>query len=393
MPPAAEMPDLSPAELARYSRHILLPGVELDGQRRLAAAKVLVVGAGGLGSPVALYLAAAGIGTLGVADFDRVEAHNLQRQILHDTPSVGLPKIDSALARLRALNPHIDVVPHADGVTATNALELFSAYDVIVDGTDNFPTRYLNNDAAVLAGRPLVYGSIFQFEGQVSVFDPRKGAPCYRCLFPEPPPPGSVPNCGEAGVLGAVCGTIGSLQALEAIKLILGVGEPLHGRLVVFDALALRFRTINVRRDPACPICGTAPTIRSLRPEAYSFGCATPAAAGPAAPDTAEAAPFEIAPRAARERLDRGAALLDVREPYEHAICRIPGSRLLPMRQVPSVLNDLPRDRDLLVLCHHGARSARVVEFLRANAFDRAINIAGGIDAWAEEIDPTLQRY
>ena len=236
--PHSPQPELSPAELARYSRHILLPGVGVEGQRKLAAARVLIVGVGGLGSPVALYLAAAGIGTLGIADFDKVEAHNLQRQILHDTPSVGRPKVDSAAVRLSALNPHCRVVAHPGGVTAANALALFSGYDIVVDGTDNFQTRYLNNDAAVLAGRPLVYDSLFQFEGQVSVFDPSRGAPCYRCLFPEPPQPGSVPNCGEAGVLGAICGTIGSLQALETLKRILGIGEPLHGRLVVFDALA-----------------------------------------------------------------------------------------------------------------------------------------------------------
>ncbi len=399
MPSSDSIPDLSPAELARYSRHILLPGVGVEGQRKLAAAKVLVVGAGGLGSPAALYLAAAGVGTIGIADFDKVEAHNLQRQILHDTASIGHPKVESAAARLAALNPHTRIVRHPEGATAANALRLFAGYDIVVDGTDNFPTRYLNNDAAVLARRPLVYGSIFQFEGQVSVFDPSRGAPCYRCLFPEPPPPGSVPNCGEAGVLGALCGTIGSLQALEAIKLILGIGEPLHGRLVVFDALAHRFRTLNVRRDPACPLCSTSPTIRELRPEAYAFGCATPAAAdhAPAAgADTADGdpAPFEIDVATARAWLAAGdAALLDVREPHEHAICQIRGSRLLPMREVPASLDTLPRDRKLLVLCHHGARSARVTQFLRANGFARAINIRGGIDAWAAEIDSSLQRY
>ena len=325
MSPPEPPPELSPAELARYSRHILLPGVGIEGQRKLAAARVLVVGAGGLGSPAALYLAAAGIGTIGIADFDKVEAHNLQRQILHDTPSVGRPKVESAAARLASLNPHIRVVPHPEGVTAANALALFSGYDIVVDGTDNFPTRYLNNDAAVLARRPLVYGSIFQFEGQVSVFDPARGAPCYRCLFPEPPPPGSVPNCGEAGVLGALCGTIGSLQALETIKLLLGIGEPLHGRLVAFDALSGRFRTIALRRDPACPLCGTAPSIRELRAETYVFGCATPPAT--AATDAAGAAdpvPREVDVATARDLLARGEAeLLDVREPYEHAICRI----------------------------------------------------------------------
>ncbi len=396
MPPSGEPTAvLSPAELARYSRHILLPGVGVDGQQRLAAAKVLVIGAGGLGSPAALYLAAAGIGTLGIADFDKVELHNLQRQIVHDTTAIGHPKVASASARLGALNPHIRVVAHAEGVTAANALALFSGYDVIVDGTDNFPTRYLNNDAAVLTRRPLVYGSIFQFEGQVSVFDPARGAPCYRCLFPTPPPAGSVPNCGEAGVLGALCGTIGSLQAMEAIKLLLGLGEPLHGRLVVFDSLGHRFRTLNVRRDPACPLCGTDPQIRELRPERYTFGCSPLPAAAPAAPVLSpEDLPAEIDVATARDLLATGtAALLDVREPYEHAICQVPGSRLVPMREVPGALGQLPRDRPLLVLCHHGARSQRVTQFLRANGFAHATNIRGGIDAWAAELDSSLQRY
>lgn len=387
-------PELTPAELARYSRHILLPGIGVDGQRKLAAAKVLVIGAGGLGSPAALYLAAAGVGTIGIADFDKVEAHNLQRQILHDTPSIGRPKVESAAARLGALNPHSRVVTHETGVTPDNALALFRGYDVIVDGSDNFPTRYLNNDAAVLAGRPLVYGTIFQFEGQVSVFDPSRGAPCYRCLFPEPPPPGSVPNCGEAGVLGALCGTIGSLQALETLKLLLGLGEPLLGRLVVFDALAHRFRTVGVRRDPGCPLCGAAPRIRELQAATYAFGCHTPEPVAASGEPTGGEEPFEIDVATARDLLACGGAeLLDVREPHEHAICRIAGSRLLPMRTVPGSLGTLPRDRQLLVLCHHGGRSARVTEFLRANGFARAINIGGGIDAWAAEIDPRLQRY
>ncbi|MBK8475671.1 MAG: molybdopterin-synthase adenylyltransferase MoeB [Opitutaceae bacterium] len=397
-PPGAPTAVLSPAELARYSRHILLPGVGVEGQQRLAAAKVLVIGAGGLGSPAALYLAAAGIGTLGIADFDKVELHNLQRQILHDTTAVGHPKVASASTRLSALNPHIRVVVHAEGVTAANALALFAGYDVIVDGTDHFPTRYLNNDAAVLTRRPLVYGSIFQFEGQVSVFDPTRGAPCYRCLFPSPPPAGSVPNCGEAGVLGALCGTIGSLQAMEAIKLILGLGEPLHGRLVVFDALGHRFRTLNVRRDPACPLCGTDPQIHELRPERYAFGCAPLPATASAAPAALvmppETSPTEIDVATARDLFATGtAALLDVREPYEHAICQLPGSQLVPMREVPAMLDQLPRDRPLLVLCHHGGRSERVTRFLRSNGFARATNICGGIDAWAAELDPSLQRY
>ncbi len=394
MPPSNPPPDFTPAELARYSRHILLPGVGVEGQRRLAAARVLVVGAGGLGSPAALYLAAAGVGTIGLADFDKVELHNLQRQILHDTASVGRPKTVSAAARLGALNPHSRVVTHGEGVTAANALGLFSAYDLVVDGTDNFPTRYLNNDAAVLARRPLVYGSIFQFEGQVSVLAPDRGAPCYRCLFPEPPAPGSVPNCGEAGVLGALCGTIGSLQALEALKLLLGIGEPLLGRLVVFDALGHRSRTVGLRRDPACPVCGTAPRITRLVPEDYAFGCGHAApASDPLSPFDGDTLPEVDVGTARAELAGGGALLLDVREPHEHALCRIAGSRLLPMRSVPDALATLPRDRRLFVLCHHGSRSARVTGFLRANGFARATNVRGGIDAWAAELDPSLPRY
>jgi adenylyltransferase/sulfurtransferase len=383
-----QLPELSPSELARYSRHILLPGVGVTGQQRLAAAKVLVIGLGGLGSPVAMYLAAAGVGTIGLADFDKVELHNLQRQVLHDSSGVGAPKTASAETRLGALNPHIRLVPHTEGVTPANALALFSQYDVIVDGTDSFPARFLNNDAAFLAGRPLVHGSIFQFEGQATVLDPARGAPCYRCLFPEPPPPGTVPNCGEAGVLGALCGTIGSLQALETLKIILGVGEPLHGRLVVFDALAHHFRTVALRRDPHCPLCGANPRIRSIVPEAYQFGCAAPP------PPPAADSPIEVDVATAHGMLREGTAeLLDVREPFEHAICQIAGSRLVPMRQIPESLTSLPREQPLLVLCHHGGRSRRVTEFLRANGFPHAINIAGGIEAWATEIDATLRRY
>lgn len=384
---------LSPAELVRYSRHILLPEIAVAGQEKLSRSRVLVIGAGGLGSPVALYLAAAGIGTLGIAEFDKVEEHNLQRQILHDTSWIGRPKLESAVTRLQAINPHVRVVPHDGGVNADNVRELFAGYDVIVDGTDNFPTRYLNNDAAFFAKKPLIYGSIFRFEGQVSVFDPARGAPCYRCLFPEPPPPGSVPNCGEAGVLGALCGTIGSLQAMEAIKVLLEIGEPLRGRLVVFDALALQFRTLNLRRDPDCPLCGAAPKIRELRAENYTFGCAPEPA--PAAPGTSMESPLEISVGEALARMKSAPApvLLDVREPHEHAICQVAGSRLLPMGTVPASVGELPRDRPILVMCHHGGRSMRVTQFLRAQGFEKATNIRGGIDAWAAEIDPALRRY
>jgi molybdopterin/thiamine biosynthesis adenylyltransferase/rhodanese-related sulfurtransferase len=390
------LPALSPAELARYSRHLMLDQIGVDGQRRLAAGRVLVIGAGGLGSPAALYLAAAGVGTLGIADFDRVEEHNLQRQLLHDSDAVGQAKVASALRRLRTVNPHVRAVGHEGAVTAENAGPLFAHYDVIVDGSDTFATRYLVNDAAVLAGKPLVHGSIFRFEGQVAVFDPTRGGPCYRCVFPEPPPAGSVPNCGEAGVLGALCGVIGSLQALEAVKLIAGFGEPLVGRLLTYDALTQEFRTLRVARDPDCAVCGNRPTIRHLDPARYAGicrpGAAIPETAEPAIP--ANAFPLEVEVDAAHRLLQAGAAqLIDVREPYETAICQIAGSELIPMREIPQRLEELPRDRHLLVLCHLGTRSWHVTEFLRSRGFTAVSNVAGGIDAWSGRIDPTLPRY
>lgn len=382
-----ELPTLSAAELARYSRHILLREIGVEGQRRLAAARVLVVGAGGLGSPAALYLAAAGIGTLGIADFDEVAVHNLQRQLLHNDASVGELKVDSAARRLRATNPHIRVVTHPEGITAENATRLFAAYDVILDGTDNFGSRYLINDAAFFARRPLVFGSVFKFEGQVTVFDPAGGGPCHRCLFPEPPAPGSVPGCGEAGVIGALCGVIGSLQALEVVKLLTGTGESLRGRLLTCDALAPRFATLALPRDPHCPLCGTAPHIRTLRAE--SVACA------PSPSPMSTDHPLEISVNEARDRLATpgGALLIDVREPYEAEICRVAGAELIPMRQIPERAGTLPRDRPLLVMCHHGGRSRQVTQYLRAQGFDAAINVAGGIDAWAVEIDPGMPRY
>lgn len=388
------LPTLSSAELVRYSRNILLPGFGVDAQRKLQRGRVLVIGAGGLGSPAALYLAAAGVGTIGLAEFDRVEAHNLQRQILHDTAAIGQPKLHTALARLQALNPHIAIEPHAAGIVPANALEIFARYDVVVDGTDNFPARYLNNDAAVLTGRPLVYGSIFQFEGQITVFAPSRGGPCYRCLFPEPPPPGSVPNCGEAGVIGALCGTIGSLQAMEAIKLLAGVGKPTIGRLIVHDALTAAFRTLNIRRDPACPVCGENPRLRAIVAENYTFGCApTPPAPTPPAGEQHGELPLEVDVVSAADLHGRGATLLDVREPFEHAIGTVPGSILMPMRQVPESIAELPRHVPLLVLCHHGGRSLRVTQYLRQHGFGNAVNVRGGIDAWSREIDSRIPRY
>lgn len=390
---ADALPTLSPAELARYSRHILLDELGVEGQRRLAAARVLVIGAGGLGSPAALYLAAAGVGTLGIADFDRVEIHNLHRQLLHDDGAVGTPKVSSAARRLRTTNPHVRVAEHPAGVTASNALELFAGYDVIVDGTDNFSARYLNNDAACLSRRPLVYGSVYKFEGQVAVFDPARGGPCYRCLFPAPPPAGVVPGCGEAGVLGALCGVIGSLQALEAIKLVTGVGEPLRGRLLLHHALRAEFQTLALPRQRHCTLCGEKPTLRTLNPAAYA---ATPCEL-PAAPLMSETDhPLEISVVAAKQLRDAtpdGTVLIDVREPYELEICRVAGATHIPMGQIPVEVPALPKDKHLLIMCHAGGRSRRVTEYLRSQGFTAVSNIAGGIDAWAEEIEPGMQRY
>jgi sulfur-carrier protein adenylyltransferase/sulfurtransferase len=385
------LPALSPAELARYSRHILLGEVGVEGQRKLAAARVLVIGAGGLGSPAALYLAAAGVGTIGIADFDRVEEHNLQRQLLHETSSVGEPKTESAARRLHATNPFVRVVEHGEGVTAGNAVALFSAYDVIVDGTDRFSARYLNNDAAFFAQRPLVYGSVFKFEGQVAVFDPAHGGCCYRCIFPTPPTPGSVPGCGEAGVLGALCGVIGSLQALETLKLVLGLGEPLIGRLLTYDALTQRCQTLKVPRADGCPLCGSRPTLRAIVPAHYDD------AAGDAPLSMSETEfPLEVSVAEAKQLRDAnpaGTIVIDVREPYELEICAVADAAHIPMRQIPEHAASLPKDKHLLILCHSGARSMRVTQFLRDRGLKAVSNIAGGIDAWAEEIEPGMRRY
>jgi adenylyltransferase/sulfurtransferase len=388
----APLPLLSPAELARYSRHILLGEIGVEGQRGLAAARVLVVGAGGLGSPVALYLAAAGVGTLGIADFDVVADHNLQRQLLHDTSAVGQSKVASAARRLAEVNPFVTVRQHPEGVTVDNAAALFAEYDVIVDGTDNFSARYLNNDAAFFARKPLVFGSVFKFEGQVAVFDPARGGPCYRCFFPEPPAAGSVPGCGEAGVLGALCGVIGSLQALEALKLITGIGEPLRGRLLTYDALTQRFQTLTLPRDPHCPLCGGTPRIRNLLPETYATAAAIPTASLM----TNAEIPLELSVTEAKRLLDTApdtTVLIDVREPYELEICAVAGSEDIPMRQIPEHVDTLPKNKHLLVLCHHGNRSMRVTEFLRARGFTAVSNVAGGIEAWAEQIEPAMRRY
>ncbi|WP_457652696.1 molybdopterin-synthase adenylyltransferase MoeB [Rhodocaloribacter sp.] len=381
---------LSPEEIRRYSRHLILPDVGLEGQRKLKAASVLLIGAGGLGSPLAMYLAAAGVGRLGLVDFDVVDESNLQRQLLHGTSDVGRSKLDSARDRLREINPHVHVETYETRLTSENALDLVAEYDLVADGTDNFPTRYLVNDASVLTGTPNVYGSIFRFEGQASVFG-APGGPCYRCLYPEPPPPGLVPSCAEGGVLGVLPGIVGALQATEVVKWITGIGEPLVGRLLLFDALAMTFRTLKVRRDPNCPVCGDHPAVTELID--YEVFCGIPQAK--AAEARAEPVP-EIDVRALKARLDRGEApfLLDVREPHEYAIANL-GAPLIPVGVLAERLGELEahRDAEIVVYCRSGVRSARAVRLLRERGFTGAVNLKGGILAWSDEIDPTVPKY
>lgn len=386
---------LSSDELARYSRHILLPKVGVEGQQKLKSSKVLIIGMGGLGSPVALYLTAAGFGTIGLADFDKVEKHNLQRQIIHTTEKEGTPKIDSAIERMNALNPHCSIKTHKEGITVDNAIEIFEQYDLIVDGSDNFPTRYLVNDAAFFAKKPLVYGSIFQFEGQVSFFNPHDDGPCYRCLFPVPPAPGTVPNCSEAGVFGALCGTIGSLQSMEALKYVLGIGDLLKGKLLVIDSLDMAFRKLNLKKDSSCPLCGDNPEITEIRAETYAFSCQIePESKAPESVAESEC-PIEISILETNELLntDESVYLLDVREPFEVDICKIDKSINIPMNTIPERLDALPKDRQILVYCHHGMRSMNVVNFLRSKGIENTTNIQGGINLWAETIDSAMERY
>jgi adenylyltransferase/sulfurtransferase len=375
---------LSNAEIERYARHLVLPEVTIEGQRRLKRSSVLLVGAGGLGSPAALYLAAAGVGRLGIVEFDLVDASNLQRQVLHDTGFVGRPKLDSAAARLHALNPHVELEPHPAALTRENALEILGRYDVIVDGTDNFETRYLTNDACHLLGKPNVYGSVFRFEGQASVFWSQRG-PCYRCLYPEPPPPGLAPSCAEGGVLGVLPGVVGGLQATETLKLLLGIGEPLIGRLLLYDALAMRFDEVRLRKDPDCPLCGTKPTIRELQD--YPAFCAT-GRGGPEPPGET------IAAAELKRRLDAGEALriLDVREPHEWEICHLEGARLVPLGSLGERLHELDPATTWVVHCRSGARSAKAAVQLRRAGF-RVLDLQGGILAWAREVDPSLASY
>jgi len=379
---------LAQDELLRYSRHLILPDVGVEGQKKLKAARVLLIGAGGLGSPAALYLAAAGVGNLGLVDFDNVDVTNLQRQILHGTKDVGRPKLVSARERIGDVNPHVRLETYETALTSKNALEILRDYDVVVDGTDNFATRYLVNDACVLLGKPNAYGSIFRFEGQASVFA-LEGGPCYRCIFPEPPPPGLVPSCAEGGVFGVLPGLVGTIQATEAIKLILGLGEPLAGRLLLVDTLAMRFRTVTVRRDPACPACGTR-EIRELID--YEQFCGVRAAE---AEPRAVAGFVEITPRELTARLSRGEELdlIDVREQFEWDIVRIPGARLVPLATLPDVAETLDKDREIVVYCKGGTRSRAAASHLADAGFRRVVNLTGGVLRWRDEVDPAQPRY
>jgi adenylyltransferase/sulfurtransferase len=379
--------DLSRDEISRYARHLILPNVGVEGQQRLKAARVLLIGAGGLGSPLALYLAAAGVGHLGLVDFDVVDVSNLQRQILHGTKDIGRPKIDSARDHIADINPFVELTTYDTALTSKNALGIIEKYDIVVDGTDNFPTRYLVNDACVLLGKPNVYGSIFRFEGQASVFSTRDG-PCYRCLYPDPPPPGTVPSCAEGGVFGVLPGLVGTIQATETIKLILGIGDSLAGRLLLIDAISMKFRTMNVRKNPACPACGTHEIKELIDYEAF---CGMKPEAGSWKPEETipEITPIELAAALRAGDVD----LIDVREPNEWDIARIPGARLIPMGQFPGVIPSLDRTRDIVVQCRSGMRSGKVVRQLQAAGFTRVRNLAGGILRWSDDVDSTVPKY
>ncbi|MBI3299392.1 MAG: molybdopterin-synthase adenylyltransferase MoeB [Elusimicrobia bacterium] len=385
-PTAAD--ELTREELARYNRHVIMPEVGVEGQRKLKRARVLMIGAGGLGSPMGLYLAAAGVGRIGVVDFDVVDASNLQRQVLYGTESVGKSKLAAAAARLKDLNPHVSVVPHEVRLTSKNALELFKGYDLVVDGTDNFATRYLVNDACALAGIPNVYASIFRFEGQVSVFWAAKG-PCYRCLYPEPPPPGLIPSCAEGGVLGVLPGVVGALQATEALKLLLGVGEPLIGTLLLFDALGMSFKRLKLRKDPACALCGPNPTVTQLID--YDQFCA---GRGQEAKPMTDVKVAEITVETLKEKMaNGGVVVVDVREPHELEICRIAGTTHIPLGEIPTRYKELDPKAEILVHCRSGMRSMKAAKFLKEQGFQNVSNVAGGILAWAERIDTSLATY
>ncbi|MHA3774206.1 molybdopterin-synthase adenylyltransferase MoeB [Verrucomicrobiota bacterium sgz303538] len=389
-PERLERIEFSNDEIARYSRHLIMPEVTLEGQKRLKAASVLCIGTGGLGSPIALYLAAAGIGRLGLVDGDTVDFSNLQRQILHGTKDVGRKKLNSARDSIREINPNVQVDLYDAFFTSENARQIAEPYDIIIDGTDNFPTRYCSNDVSVFLKKPNVYGSIFRFDGQCTVFAPHLGGPCYRCMFPEPPPPGMVPSCAEGGVLGVLPGIIGVMQAIEAIKLIVGIGEPLIGRLVNFDALKMKYREFKLRRDPKCPVCGENPTITELID--YDQFCGIPQAK--AAEEEEAHVPHISAPEL-KAKLDRGEnfVLLDVREPFEYDICRIPGSRLIPLGQLPSRMSELDSADEIVLQCKSGARSARALKLLQEAGFAKLSNLEGGIHAWSEQVDSTVPKY
>ena len=381
---------LSSDDLARYSRHLLLPELKAEGQRRIKAARVLCIGAGGLGSPAALYLAAAGVGTIGLVDFDRVDISNLQRQLLYGTNDVGRQKLEAASERIRDINPNVEIVAHECRFTSENAREVIAPYDVIVDGSDNFPTRYLSNDVCVFARKPNIYGSVFRFEGQASVFAPHLGGPCYRCLFPEPPPPGAAPSCAEAGVLGVLPGIIGLVQATEALKLIIGIGETLVGRLMHFDALKMKFREFKLRRDPECPVCGENPTI--FHPIDYERFCDAQSAGDAFEPDGAVAS---VSAQELKRKMDarEPLTLVDVRESWEYDIAQIAGSKLIPLGELGERLTEVPREGIIVVQCHSGVRSEQGARLLQQAGFANVYNLEGGIEAWSRDVDPTVPRY
>jgi adenylyltransferase/sulfurtransferase len=383
------LPDLTREEILRYSRHLLIPEVGLDGQRKLKAASVLVIGTGGLGSPVALYLAAAGIGRIGLVDYDVVDSSNLQRQVIHGTATIGALKVESARARMLDLNPDIQVDVYNEPFTSANAMQIAESYDLIIDGTDNFPTRYLTNDLCVLTGKPNVYGSIFRFDGQVSVFDARRG-PCYRCLFPEPPPPGLVPSCAEGGVLGILPGTVGTLQATEALKLLLGIGDPLIGKLLLYNALDMSFEFVKLKKNPKCKVCGPNPEVTALID--YEAFCGVPGHDHDAG-SVGGGWDIRAGELAARLQQGNGLRLLDVREPHELQISRIEGATLIPLGQLAQRLSELDSAEEMVVFCKAGTRSARALELLLSAGFRKVKNLQGGINAWAEEIDPSLPIY
>jgi sulfur-carrier protein adenylyltransferase/sulfurtransferase len=374
-------------EVLRYSRHLIMPEVGMEGQLKLKQARVLCIGAGGLGAPLALYLAAAGVGTLGMVDFDVVDFTNLQRQVIHDTDDVGRPKLASARETIHDINPNVEVIPFETRLTSENALDIFKDFDIVADGTDNFPTRYLVNDACVLLNKPNVYGSIFRFEGQASVFYASEG-PCYRCLYPEPPPPGLVPSCAEGGVLGVLPGIMGCIQAMETIKLVLGKGQPLIGRLLLFDALGMKFRELKLRKNPECSICGEHPTITKLID--YEQFCGIRGEEHMPEIRVPEITPVEL-----KRLMDEGKApvLVDVREPHEYQICRIPGSTLIPLGEVPARMNELNTADEIVVHCRSGARSAKAVDFLMKSGFRKIRNLQGGILAWSDQVDPSVPKY